>query len=187
MKRILLLLVNILILTTLAAQNYDSIAVSKISQYGLYYFINDTLKRITPITYAGIKGSAGFMSGKGKMVFLKERSDNKLKEQVLYCMFTSSLPSNSHMICFIKNYEESIQNFLITTLKAKKGNREMEIVKIGLSGSKVGENFIELRSEKIGDNLYKLNSVKRLTAGQYGVFYNFGGGAATALFDFEVK
>ncbi len=175
MKKSILLFFLLFVVSQSHAQ-YDSIAVTKLSEMGVYYFMNDSLKKIEPIIQEGIKSGVNPFSIKTSMVYEGEQSEHLMK----------AIPTFYIFIPKIYQRQINIKQFRMVTLSAKKGKRKLNAGSASMFGARVGAKGKTFSIEKLSEECYKIYSNEELDEGHYGIFYNYGSNIPTKLYDFDI-
>lgn len=175
MKTLLLTLLGIFISVSSFAQK-DSIAVSQIKQMGVYFFEGDDLKQISPIVPEGTKSSPGLFKATASLEYLGENSENILGNKPEFYIFIPSMYLN----------KISVKQFRLVSLSAKKGKRKLKAIYATLFGSRTGAKSETMDMKKLSDECYKIFSSEPMEEGHYGIFYNYGSGIPSKLYDFDI-
>lgn len=169
MKKILFVLVSLVMSLSMFANDFSEIQVP-----GVYYVQDSSFINIEPINYRNMKMKGVFVK---TMVY--EYSNIKAK-----ISFTT--PSIELYICLNPYAGQSIANFVISKFDTKKKTRELEWFSASMFGTSYKDNTISYDYEKISEAHYKV-TINNLKKGNYCIFYNYGGGMANKVYDFDIQ
>ena len=175
MKKSILLIFSLLVISQLHAQN-DSIAISQLSEMGVYYFHKDSLVKIEPIVSEGIKGGVNPFSVKTSLMYEGEQSENIMNATPTFYIF---IPK-------IYQKQINVKQFRLVTLSAKKGKRKLNAGYVSMFGGRTGAKGKVLSMEKLSEECYKIFSNEEFDEGHYGIFYNYSSNMPLKLYDFDI-
>jgi hypothetical protein len=175
MKKIITLLITVSAAIQLHAQ-HDSIAVSQLSELGVYYFSCDSLIKIEPIVQEGMSSGVNPFSVRTSMVYEGEKSENIFSTTPTFYIFVPKMYQR----------QINVKQFRLITLTAKKGKRKLNTGSVSMFGGRVGAKGKTLNMEKLSDECYKVFSTEDFDEGHYGVFYNYGTNIPLKLYDFDI-
>ncbi len=176
---------------------------------GIFYFINNDLKKIVPITFSGTKTSAlgavwtyGIVSKKTKSYIHNFNSTNLInKEEQTFIFILSPNKKNNFEITnwyWWFKVATSPREFVLTKLKQKKRQNQRELVTGKITGitksSQMGidtKDTIPFNIEDLGNNVYKITPNTNLKIGEYCFFYQgtipIGEYNNQYIFDFSIR
>jgi len=175
MKKFFTLLIAVSAAIQLHAQ-HDSIAVSQLSELGVYYFSCDSLIKIEPIVQEGMSSGVNPFSVRTSMVYEGEKSENIFSTTPTFYIFVPKMYQR----------QINVKQFRLITLTAKKGKRKLNTGSVSMFGGRVGAKGKTLNIVKLSDECYKIFSNEEFDEGHYGIFYNYGSNMPVKLYDFDI-